>query len=331
MTPQKNLCDIKAGDEIYHYLAVNKFEVKTARTNKTFGNIELRDRTGTISAKLWDNFEPLFGQIKEGSIVRVKGVAEDYMGQLQIKVEKFKIASPDEGVTIHDFLPRSLRNPGEMKKELNDRIEQISNPYLKQLLNNVFTPEILEKYSTAPAGKGWHHAYISGLIEHTLEIIRICDLMSSIHPQIKRDILITGAILHDYGKIYELTYDNVFDYSDEGKLLGHIVIAAAEIEKKIGEIENFPADLRMQLLHLILSHQGKLEFASPIEPKTLEAIVLYHSDELSAKTNAYKNAILAEKSKGTNWTRFIPLANNSLYIPDDIINNGSSNNETDSL
>jgi 3'-5' exoribonuclease len=115
----------------------------------------------------------------------------------------------------------------------------------------------------------------------------------------------------------------VFDYSDEGKLLGHIVIAAAEIAKQIDTIEGFPEDLRMRIIHLILSHQGKLEFASPIEPKTLEAIVLYHADELSAKTNAYKNAILSEKGKGSHWTKFIPLANNSLYIPDEIINNES--------
>lgn len=325
MNPQKNICDLRAGEEILHYLAVNKIEIKTAKNNKNFVNLELRDKTGTISAKLWEGFESLINDLKEGSIVRVKGLVEEYMNQLQIKVDKIKIAPLEDGVTIHDFLPKSLRDPEEMKNELKKRITQIENPFLLKLLENVFTDDIFEKYSSAPAGKGWHHAYIHGLLEHTLEIIRICDLICSIHSQLNRDLLITGAILHDFGKIYELTYNNVFDYSDEGKLLGHIVIAAAEIEKQIETIKDFPQILRMQLIHLILSHQGKLEFASPIEPKTLEAIVLYHSDELSAKTNAYKNAILAEKSKGSNWTKFIPLANNSLYIPDEIKNNGSSN------
>jgi len=325
MNEQKNICDLRPGDEILHFLAVTRIELKTAKNNKNFVNLELRDKSGTISAKLWDNFEALLNQMTEGSVVKIKGLTEEYLNQLQIKVEKIKIASPEEGVSIHDFLPKSLRNPGEMKAELFKRIDDIKNDYLKQLLIKILTPDNLEKYSSAPAGKGWHHAYLHGLLEHTLEIIKICDLMCSLHAQINKDLLITGAILHDYGKIFELTFDSSFDYSDEGKLLGHIVIAASEVEKQIEKIEGFPPELRMQLIHLILSHQGKLEFASPIEPKTLEAIVLYQADELSAKTNAYKNAILAEKSKGSNWTKFIPLANNSLYIPDDLINNESSN------
>ena len=245
------------------------------------------------------------------------------MNQLQIKVDKFKIAPPEDGVTIHDFLPVSQKDPAQMKAELSAKISLIQNPFLKTLLGRIFTGEALEKYCNAPAGKGWHHAYIHGLMEHTLEIIRICELMCELHPQLNRDLLLSGALLHDFGKIYELTFDNVFDYSDEGKLLGHITIAASEIEKHIDSIEGFPAETRMRLLHLVLSHQGKLEFASPVEPKTLEAIVLYHADELSAKTNAYKNAILAEKGKGSHWTKYIPLANNSLYIPDEIINNES--------
>lgn len=323
MNPQKNISDLKPGDEILHYLAVNKFEVKTAKNNKNFVNLELRDKTGTIQAKLWDNFDSFVAGLKEGSIIRIKGVVEEYLNQLQIKVEKIKIAPPEDGVTIHDFLPVSKKDPAQMKAELSAKILLVQNPFLKTLLSRIFNGEILEKYCSAPAGKGWHHAYIHGLLEHTLEIIRICELMCELHPEINRDLIISGALLHDFGKIYELTFDNVFDYSDEGKLLGHITIAASEIEKHIVQINDFPADLRMRLLHLVLSHQGKLEFASPVEPKTLEAIVLYHADELSAKTNAYKNAILAEKGKGTHWTKFISLANNSLYIPDEIINNES--------
>lgn len=328
-TPQKNLNELKAGDDIFHFLAVSKVEIKTAKTNKNYINLELRDKSGLISAKLWDNFENLLADLKEGAVVRIKGVVEEYLNQFQIKVDKIKLAKPEDGVTIQDFLPRSLRNPEEMKKEFNNWAAGIKNNYLKQLINNIFTPGIFEKYSTAPAGKGWHHAYIHGLIEHTLELIKICDLMCTVHSEINRDLVITGAILHDFGKIYELTYDSNFDYSDQGRLLGHIVIAASEVEKQIDKIKNFPVELKIQLLHLILSHQGKLEFASPIEPKTLEAIVLYHADELSAKANAYKNVILSEKSKGSNWTRFIPLANNALYIPNDILNNGSSNKKTD--
>jgi len=155
------------------------------------------------------------------------------------------------------------------------------------------------------------------LLEHTLEIVRICDLMCSIHSEINRDLLVSGALLHDFGKIEELTYETAFDYSDKGKLLGHIMIGALAVEKTASAIENFPGELKERLIHLVLSHQGKLEYASPVEPKTLEAIVLYQADELSAKTNAYKSAIEAEKNKNSKWTRFLPLANTSLMITEE--------------
>ena len=154
------------------------------------------------------------------------------------------------------------------------------------------------------------------MLEHTLEIIEICELMCRIRPEVNRDLLISGAMLHDFGKIEELNFTSGFDYSDKGKLVGHIVIAANLIEAETKKIENFPDELKNQLLHIVLSHQGKLEFASPVIPKTLEAIILYHADELSAKTNAYKNAISAEKESGGNWTKFLPLAETSLYLKD---------------
>jgi 3'-5' exoribonuclease len=142
--------------------------------------------------------------------------------------------------------------------------------------------------------------------------------MHSFHPVINRDLLICGALLHDFGKTEELTFDSVFDYSDKGKLIGHIMISAFEIEKTAALISEFPVELKNQLIHIVLSHQGKLEFASPVEPKTLEAIVLYQADELSAKSNAYKYAIDADKNKEGNWTKFLPLANTSLYTKREI-------------
>ena len=139
--------------------------------------------------------------------------------------------------------------------------------------------------------------------------------MCDFHSEANRDLVVCGALLHDFGKTEELTFETTFDYSDKGKLLGHIVLGAIMVNNAADSIEGFPEELKDQLIHLVLSHQGKLEFASPVEPRTLEAIVLYQADELSAKTNAYKFAIDAEKNKGGNWTRFLPLANTSLYIP----------------
>lgn len=317
MLDQKGLNDLSIGDEFTMFLIVTKSEVKTSINGKQFLNLELRDKSSALPSKVWDNAEEYSKKLKEGTVVKVTGLIEDFKGAMQIKIGKISPAKESDNVKPEDFLPKSQRSLSEMFNELDQVIASIKNPFLNQLIKVILTDGKLEKYSKVPAGKGWHHAYIHGLLEHTLEIIRICELMCSIHTELKRDLLITGALLHDFGKTEELTYDSVFDYSDKGKLIGHIMIGALEVEKAAALIQNFPEDLKDQLIHLILSHQGKLEFASPVEPRTLEAIVLYQADELSAKTNAYKKAIEADKNKGGRWTRFLPLANTALYIPDE--------------
>ena len=317
MINQKELNDIATGEEATLFLMINKFEVKTAKNGKQYLNLELRDKSTVLPAKVWDKFNEFVKDLSEGKIVKIAGVIEEFSGSPQIRIEKIRLANENDGVDTEDFLPKSCRPLDTMFDEFNKVIESIQNPFLKDLLNKIFEGENFKKFARTPAGKGWHHAYIHGLLEHTLEIVRICDLMCSIHPEIKRDILISGALLHDFGKTEELTSDVSFDYTDKGKLIGHIMIGALAVEKTASTIPDFPQELKDQLLHLVLSHQGKLEFASPVEPKTLEAIVLYQADELSAKTNAYKYAIEADKNKSGNWTRFLPLANTSLYIPSD--------------
>lgn len=317
MLDQKPLNEFIVGDELLIYLIVSKCEVKTSKNGKLFLNLELRDKSTALPSKVWDNAEEYAKKLKEGTVVKIAGQVEDFNGAAQIKLDKIRPALESDNVKPDDFLPRSKRPLKEMIDELNQVIDSISDPFLSQLVKTILSGKDLDKYSRTPAGKGWHHAYIHGLLEHTLEIVRICELMCSIHPDLKHDLLICGALLHDYGKTEELIYDSVFDYSDKGKLMGHIIIGALAIEKIASSIPNFPEDLKIHLIHLVLSHQGKLEFASPVEPKTLEAIALYQADELSAKTNAYKYAIEAEKFKGGKWTKFLPLANTALYIPDD--------------
>lgn len=319
MLDQKDLNELIIGDSFTLYLIVNKSEIKTSKMGKAFLNLELRDKSLILPAKVWDNVDSSFTKLQEGTIVKVAGQIEEFNGAPQIKIDKWRPIKGDEGISAEDFLPRSSRSLGEMKNEFDELVNSIANPYLNQLLKIIFNGSALDKYARTPAGKSWHHSYIHGLLEHTLEIARICNLMCDIHPEINHDLLITGVLLHDFGKIEELSYDTSFDYTDKGKLIGHIMIGALEVEKAASSIIGFPDMLKNQLIHLVLSHQGKLEYASPVEPKTLEAIVLYHADELSAKANAYKSAIQAEKNKNTGWTRFLPLANTSLYIGDENI------------
>lgn len=312
MLNQTELKTLNKGEAVNHFLLVRKIETRLTKANKEYLYLELSDSSAYITANIWDNIDSVSSIISAGTVAKIKGTIDDYQGTPQLKINSILPARTDAGISVSDFLPQSKRNPEEMKKEFEDRINKISNQQLKELLQSIFNEERFEKFSNAPAGKSWHHSYIHGLLEHTLEIIRICDLMCDIHSELNRDLLIAGAMLHDFGKTEELSFESGFDYTTRGKLLGHIVISAMMIDKTADGIKNFPAELKDCLIHLVLSHQGKLEFATPVVPKTLEAIALYQADELSAKVNAYKNA-LSEVKTPTGWTKYLSLISTELY------------------
>lgn len=316
MLNQSELISLTKGDTIDHFLLVKKCELRLTKAGKEFLSLELGDKSISSAANIWDDgsgFKSIKNSLAIGDIVKITGSMDEYQGNSQIKIDSIRLTKQSDDVTPKDFLPKSLRDLNVMKKEFTTRMEKISEPDLKLVLKNIFSEERFEKYTSVPAGKMWHHGYISGLIEHTLEIVRICDLMCDIHPEINRDLLVCGAMLHDFGKIEELTSEPVFEYTDKGKLIGHIVIAAMIVNDEINKAPGFPEDLKNNLLHLILSHQGKLEHASPVVPKTLEAITLYQADELSAKVNAYKNVIANEIKTSSSWTKFISLAGTDIH------------------
>ncbi len=316
MLNQSEISSLSKGDPIDHFLLVKKSELRLTKAGKEYLSLELGDKSISLAANLWDDvsgFKSIKNSLAVGDVVKITGSMDDYQGNPQVKIESIRLTKQSDDVAPKDFLPKSLRDLNLMKKEFISRLEKIADTDLKTLMKNIFSEERFEKYTSVPAGKMWHHGYISGLIEHTLEIIRICDLMCDIHPQINRDLLVCGAMLHDFGKIEELSFNPVFEYTDKGKLLGHIVIAAMIVNDEINKTPDFPENLKNNLLHLILSHQGKLEYASPVVPKTLEAITLYQADELSAKVNAYKNVITNEIKPGSNWTKFISLAGTDIH------------------
>jgi 3'-5' exoribonuclease len=312
MLNQTELNILQKGDLINHYLLLKKCEIKLTKSNKQYLYLELADKTMSLNANVWENFSKINTELKIGDVVKITGSMDEYLGVPQIKIISIKTADPATKIFPGDFLPKSKRNLEEMKNELKTRIQKISDTKLLMLMNQFFSEKNLLKFTSAPAGKYWHHSYLNGLLEHSLELIRICDLMCDIHPEINRDLVICGALMHDYGKTEELSFDSSFEYTTRGKLIGHIVISAMLINEECKKIPDFPDDLRDCLLHIILSHQGKLEFASPVIPKTLEAITLYQADELSAKVNAYKSAISEIKEKG-KWTKFLPLASTDLF------------------
>jgi 3'-5' exoribonuclease len=316
MLNQSDLTELTKGNVIDHFLMIRKIEIRNTKAGKKFLSMELGDKSGSINTNVWNDtagFDNISDNGKVGDILKVSGSIDEFQGVPQIKVSSIRLTTSADNIEVQDFLPRSANDPDVMEKELLARIDDISNAYLKELLKNIFSGERMEKFKTAPAGKSWHHGYIHGLIEHTLEMIKICDLMCDFHPEINRDLLTAGAMLHDFGKTEELSYDSAFNYSDKGKLIGHIVICASMIEEETKKIGDFPEELKNLLIHLILSHQGKLEYASPVVPKTVEAIALYQADELSAKVNAYIGVINSDMTTEGNWTKFIHLAQTDLY------------------
>ena len=313
MLNQLALNTLSKNDQVDHFLVIRKIELRSTRAGKDFLSTELGDKTASLNSSIWEGFTEIAAKGKIGDVVKVTGTIEEYQGTLQIRVASVKLATKTDNVSPRDFLPESMRNLEEMKKEFNQIIKSISNIHLSKLVKQIFSEERFEQFCSAPAGKSWHHAYVHGLLEHTLEILKICDLVCEFHPELNRDLLIAGAMLHDIGKTEELSYDTAFEYTDKGKLIGHIVIASNLVRDEIKNIPGFPVELGNNLIHLILSHQGKLEHASPVVPKTAEAIALYQADELSAKVNAYKNTLDSEIRGDSTWTRYIPLADTDLH------------------
>ncbi len=325
MKTQKPLNQFSKGEGLEHFLLVQKLEVKTYQQNKSYLFIELRDESTSMNANIWDNIEPAQKIFKQGEVVYIEGTVEEYKGSLQIKISKYKLPKPSDEVSVQDFLPKSKRSLKEMEIEFHSFIDELKNEFLKKLLQLIFSEEIFSKYKAAPAGKAWHHAYLHGLIEHSLEMAKICKLVSTFHAEVDRDLVIAGALLHDIGKIEELNFSAAFEYSEKGKLLGHIMIGASIVAEAAAQINNFPEILKNELLHLILSHQGKLENASPVVPKSLEAIILYHADELSAQTNAYKSALNSSLQPDSNWTKYLPLISTEIYRSSFITENRNEN------
>jgi len=322
MLNQKDISSFLKGDKVDHFFLINKCELKISKKNDEFLAFEFADKKSTISSILWkdkkefDTFKNLYNQGKLiGQVIKVSGEISEFNSNLNVNIDSIRLVEPTENISARDFMMTSERDIEVMTYELLDWINnKISDEYLKKLLKNIFNEDRLKKFANHPAGKTWHHSYIGGLIEHTLEIISICNLVSNFHKEINKDLLITAAILHDLGKLEEISSEPGFEYTTEGKLLGHIVLVTILVEEEIKKIKGFPKDLKTNLLHLILSHQGKLEQASPVVPKTLEAIVLYFADELSAKMNAYKLSLQREMKSPSGWTKFINLAETDLYL-----------------
>jgi 3'-5' exoribonuclease len=308
--------DLKPGLEVTEFFVLRKKELKEY-DGQRFLKLELGDRSGRIDAVIWENLDQLYDQAKVGEIVKVKGWVSTYKEMAQLKVDRIRKAKEEE-IDWTDFLPAVEKGANLLVDDFKSIVQTIKNPYLKRVLELIIEDSFwMERFKRAPGGKLWHHAKIGGLLEHTLKVVFICEKAAEMYDLVDRDLLITGALVHDIGKVSSYSAGGFFDYTDEGRLLGHIVSGDELIDRKLQKISDFPQDLALKLKHLILSHQGQLELASPVLPQTIEAIILHYADEMDAQADAFSHIIRTQKIKGKRWSDWVHLINRFIYLGED--------------
>lgn len=305
--------DIRPGDKILDSFLVAEKNLAFSQKGSPYLNLRLKDRTGEVEGKIWENADEWDKQFKKGDVIQVQSRAVSFKNTLQLSIHDIeKLDEPD--INPADFFPTAGRDIEEMFTELMSYVGEMETPYLKSLLESFFKDEAIAMlFKKAPAAKTFHHVYIGGLLEHTLSVVQLLEQVADHYNGIDRDMLITGGLLHDIGKIYEFSYDRIIDYSDQGRLVGHIVIGVEMLDKKIATINDFPEHAAMELRHLLLSHHGTQEFGSPKRPKTLEALIVHYIDDLDAKVNAFQGYIDESPDDDSKWTPFHRLFERFIY------------------
>ena len=290
----KFIKELKEGDRVFDiYLCKHKQEAVT-KNGKPYESMILQDKTGTIDAKVWEPNNPGIGDYDDLDYIEVYGDVTNFQGQLQISVKRIRVCHEGE-YNPSDYLPVSSKGIDTMYNEVKTLIGSIKNTYLHQLLQDLFIDDadFAKKFCNSSAAKTVHHGFVGGLLEHTLSVTKLCDYYCSAYPILQRDLLLTAAMCHDIGKVKEISAFPVNDYTDDGQLLGHIIIGTEMISDRMKEIEGFPASIAVELKHCILAHHGELEYGSPKKPALLEALALNFADTTDAKMETMIEALNA--------------------------------------
>ncbi|MGA3045907.1 MAG: HD domain-containing protein [Terracidiphilus sp.] len=282
-----DLANFEEGKYFDSFFLVLLKQQRTTKTNKPYLNVILGDKTGQLEGRIWEPGDPRIAKdFERGDIVKARGSASRFDDRLQMKVDQLRLAQPGEADKA-DLLPSTTYDVASLWKQLLGFVESFTNADLKQLLSTMLEdPALAQAYREAPAAKQLHHAWLGGLLEHVISLCTLADRVAPHYPMIDRDLLMTGVILHDIGKVRELSWEIGFEYTLEGSLLGHIQIGTALAERTMESLPNFPSKLKVLVLHMILSHHGKLEFGSPKLPMIPEALMLNFIDDLDAKMQA---------------------------------------------
>ncbi|MCC6696599.1 MAG: HD domain-containing protein [Candidatus Hydrogenedentes bacterium] len=306
---------LQEGDTVNDYFVATRKDLRDQQKGGKFLGMVFKDKTGEIGGILWNNAVSVARMFELGDVVNVRGTVTSYQDRLQLRVDQVLPLRKDE------YNPEDLvfvpEDTTEVFRQFRTLMEKVENEWLRKLVNSFLEDaSFVERFSAAAAGKKWHHAYRGGLVQHCTEIARLALAVCEIFPQIDRDILLTGVLVHDIGKLDEMTQDLFVEYTTVGKLLGHLTIGTEMVQRRIDAIEGFPETLRLQVLHCILSHHGELTNGSPVVPKTLEALVLYHLDNLDAQTDAFSRLVVETREKGQAWSEYITMIDRQVWTKD---------------
>src|SRR5437773_3208165 len=294
-------------------------QIKPKKTGEPYLALTLGDRSGQLEAKMWDNVEEVLEAFEQDDFLKVKGLINKYKQRFQLTIHKLRKLGDSE-IEFADYLPKTTKDIDELWRTLSDFVSGFQNQYLKTLVQAFMAdPVIAAAYRNAPAAKTLHHAFIGGLLDHVVSLFRSCDLISRNYPQINRDLLFTGAFLHDIGKIHELTYNRSFSYTTKGQLLGHMIIELEMVQEKLEMLPDFPGPLKTLIEHLIISHHGQYDFGSPKLPMFPEALMLHYLDDLDSKMEAMRAHFEREADLESPWTSYNgslgrPLLNTSKFL-----------------
>jgi 3'-5' exoribonuclease len=295
--------DLNSEQNVTTFFLVHEKEIRSTREGKQYLRLELGDRSGTIEARMWDQFEGAVKDIGRDDFVKVQARVEIYRNKPQLSLQNLRLAKPEE-IDLADFLPQTKGDVAKLYAEMLEYAGSIGNPWLKKLVIGIISdPAIAKRYKRAPAAKVMHHAYLGGLLEHVISLCGLAKQAAAHYPELDVDLLLTAAILHDVGKLDELCYERAIGYTVEGQLLGHIVMELESVSKSMDAIEGFPANLKTVVQHLLISHHGQYDFGSPKLPMIREALVFHYLDDLDSKLAAAR-AALAVDSGEPEWSAY---------------------------
>lgn len=312
----KLIKDLRDKDSVDGLFLLKDKQVAVGKNGRPFMTLLLGDASGQLDGRAWDNVENLSREVETGDIVKIKGAIQIFQNRKQLVIHRMEKVDAST-VNFDDFIPKSSKNPEDLFAELLKIVKSMSNPSLRQLtFDTLEDPEIRPLFLRAPAAKSIHHAWIGGLLEHVLSITKTMEFMAIHYPFLNRDLLIFGAVFHDIGKVWELSWDQGISYTNRGRLIGHMEMACELIDRKSAKILGFDSELRDICKHIVLSHHGKLEYGSPKRPKFLEAMIVAMVDDLDSKMSTVKTIIDNERGGSEGWSRYSDLFDRYFLLDD---------------